>query len=113
MDASILLSNITNNTLDESIAKNIENKHSFSYIDSQKNRCDIKVLDTGIYLFEQAKDHSLELDLTKENCAKIITSEGTIKILAKVVDFIKNDDILVMRYQIEDETYELKIIYRS
>lgn len=113
MDVHIILSNLSIDSTDESIAKNIENRDDFSYVDGHLNHCRVIILDKGLILFEKACNHSLELKLGYENCAKIITNEGVIEISLKIVDFMKNDDILVMRYQIEDETYELKIIYRS
>lgn len=113
MDVKIILTNISSNTVDESMAHNIDNKRCFSYVDSHLNKCQVNVTDDGICLYETAVDHSLVLNLNKDANAKIISKEGEINILLKIVDFIKKNDILLVRYQIEDETYELKIIYRS
>lgn len=113
MTANIILTEISTGTKDEVIVENIENKRCFEYKDNQGDLCEICVYEEGLCLFKQSEDHLLELHLRDNTYAKITTAEGDIKLDAKVVDFIQNDDILVVRYIIGDEEREIKIIYRS
>lgn len=113
MFATIILTNITTGYVEENKALNIENRHCFQYIDKENNLCEMCTYDNGICFFKQYNDHLLELHLREHNYAKLTTEEGEIKIDVKVVDFNENNDILVMRYVIDEEEREIRIIYRS
>ena len=98
---------------DEVLVEKPQSKRCFSYIDNEKCNCEMCIYDEGICFFRESEDHLLELNLRKNKYAKITSQEGEIKLDAKVVDFIQNDDILVMRYIIEDQEREIRVIYRS
>ena len=99
--------------LDTVVVDDATNKRCFSYTDNEKNNCELCVYDDGICLFKECEDHILELHLHKNNYAKITTAEGVIKLDAKVVDFLLNDDILVMRYIIDEVERKIEVKYRS
>lgn len=102
---------------DEIIEKNaivdVEDRYNFSYKDSKDNLCEMHIYDDGLCLKKHSLDYALELNMHENNYVKIITREGEIKFDIKVVDFIKNDDILVMRYIVENEERKIEIIFRS
>lgn len=112
MTLSITLSD-NNGYKDTVIVNDVSNKCCFNYIDNEKNNCELCIYDKGLCLFKECEDHMLELHLHKHNYAKITTAEGVIKLDAKVVDFLVNDDILVMRYIIDDVERKIEINYRS
>lgn len=91
----------------------IADRKHFKYLDNENCQCNIDVYDDGICLYKQSKEYSLLLSLKGKGYAKIISAEGEIEIEAKVVDFIENDDILVVHYIIDDIEREIQIIYRS
>lgn len=91
----------------------IDNKQCFSYTDNESNNCEFCIYDNGLCFFKEYEDHVLELHLRGKNYAKIITSEGIVKIDVKVVDFLLNDDIVVMRYIIDDVERKIELNYRS
>ena len=111
MTAQITLHNLNNNDIQTSYAYDISNPNCFTYLDNENNNCEICIYDDGLCLFRQCDDHYLELNLTNENYAKITTEEGFMKFDVKVVDFNLNSDILVMRYQINDEERLIEIKY--
>lgn len=99
--------------LDRVVVEDVENKRCFSYVDSQRNNCEICIYKDGLCFFKEYENHLLELHLREHEYAKITTSEGAVKIDAKVVDFLLNDDILVMRYVIDDIERKIEVNYRS
>lgn len=112
MTLSITLSD-NNGYIDTVIVEGVDNKRCFSYIDNDNNNCELCVYDDGICLFKECEDHLLELHLHNKNYAMVTTQEGVIELEAKVVDFLLNDDILVMRYIIDDEQRKIEVNYRS
>lgn len=98
---------------DTVVVEDVDNKNCFSYVDNENNNCELCVYDSGLCLFKECEDHLLELHLHNSNYAKITTKEGVIKLDAKVVDFLANDDIVVMRYIIEDVERQIEVLYRS
>lgn len=112
MAVSITLSDNTD-YVDTVIVDSVDNKRCFSYTDNEKNKCNLTVYDTGICLIKECEDHLLELHLHNDSYAKITTQEGVVKLDAKVVDFLINDDILVMRYIIDDVERKIEINYRG
>jgi len=107
------LTNLNTNETTKTEVNNVLNRHCFQYIDSDGNMCEMCTYPEGICFFKQYEDHMLELHLRKNNYAKITTAEGEIKLDAKVVDFNENNDILVMRYVIDSEQRQIRVIYRS
>lgn len=110
---SIILTDLSSDFVDKVDIENVENRHNFSYIDNQDDMCEMSIFDDGLCLFKKTKDHELKLNLRTESFAEIVTAEGVIKLDAKVVDFNENNDILVMRYLIEENEREIRIEYRS
>lgn len=108
-----MLKNLNDNSIDNVYVDNVEDKHHFSYEDNQQFRCEIDITENGLFLIRNADSYVLELNLCNYGYAKIISAEGVLNLDIKVVDFIENDDILVMRYIISDEEREIRIIYRS
>lgn len=90
---------------------NIENKDNFSYFDDEKNYINIKTFDDGITLNKKAKDYELELNLRKDGFVKIINCEGIMNFDIKVVDFILNNDNMLVRYLVEGQEKKLEIKY--
>ena len=109
MNAKVSLTNTNDNYYEEVIVENIENRNCFTYVDKEKANCEMCIYDDGICFFKESKDHLLELHLKAHNYAKITTEEGSFKIDIKVIDFISNSDILIMRYLIDDEERVIKI----
>ena len=114
MNASITLTVKNDNYKDTVIVKNIKNKDSFSYVDNENMKCHVDIFDDGLNLYRENNEYKLELHLRKESYAKIINDQGELKINTKVVDFNRNNDILVMRYIIElDDERFIEIRYEG
>ncbi len=107
----VSLTNKTDAYYDEVIVTYVEDRSAFSYIDNQGNPWRIEVSDQGIVLHKEAEDHLLELSLNGDNYAMITTAEGKGKINVKVLDFVNDSDILVIRYLISDEERKIEIKY--
>lgn len=93
--------------------KSIEDKNHFSYIDDNNSICKIDIFNDGISIIKQATGYKLELVLRKISSCNITTKEGCLNLDAKVVDFIVNNDILVMHYSIDEQLRKIQISYRS
>ena len=113
MEISITLKDPSSNYIDTVVVNNIKNKDDFTYLDNENNVCNIRVYEDGLTLDKKGKDYNLYLCLMGEPYAQIQTCEGIVKFNTKVVDFLKNDDILVMHYSIDSDTREITIRYRS
>lgn len=113
MTVEIVLTDLSTGEVDKANAVDIDDKRCFQYTDNAGNLCEICIYEEGLCLFKQTDDYLLELHLRCNYYAKITSQEGEIKLDAKVVDFLEKDDILVMRYVIDDIEREIKIIYRS
>ena len=111
MTVAVVLNNLSDGYSEEVIIENVENRTCFSYTDNDKNNCEMCVYDDGICFFKESDDHILELHLRGNYYAKITTVEGILKFDAKVVDFNVNNDILVMRYIVNDEERIIEIRY--
>lgn len=111
MTVAVVLNNLSDGYSEEVIIENVENRTCFSYTDNDKNNCEMCVYDDGICFFKESDDHILELHLRDNYYAKITTVEGILKFDAKVVDFNVNNDILVMRYIVNDEERIIEIRY--
>lgn len=103
MNATISLSNLNDGYYEEVIVNDIEDQNCFTYLDNEKTACELCIYDDGICLFKQNEDYLLELHLKDKTYAKITSDEGILKFDAKVVDFHKNNDILVMHYLVNEE----------
>lgn len=113
MAISVILKDIETGSVDEAVIDNPESRRCFSYVDNEKCNCEMCIYDDGLCFFRETEDHLLELHFRKNNYAKITSAEGELKLSAKILDFNLNDDILVVRYIIEDQEKEIKVIYRS
>ena len=109
MKAVISLSNLNDGYFEEVGVYDIEDQNHFTYFDNEKKSCRISIYDDGICFFKQNNDYLLELHLKDEAYVKIISDEGILKFDAKVVDFHKNNDILVMHYLVNEEERIIKI----
>lgn len=109
----IVLIDLSNNTRLDSSACDVVDRNHFNYVDKDGLYCKVDIYETGICLFRKGDNYSLNLDLNEGRFAEISTAEGVLKLNAKVVDFSENNDILVMRYIIEGNEREIRIIYRS
>jgi len=89
----------------------IDNKDCFSYEDEDKNHVEMCVFEDGLCVFKQTNDYLLELHLKKDAYVKITSQEGIVKINAKVVEFYRNNDILVMHYLVEEQEKKIEVIY--
>lgn len=101
------------NSFDTSEANNIESKDDFTYLDNNDCLCRIQVMQDGIIVNKKSDSYNMELNLTNNSYCILTTSEGEIKFDVKVVDFNKKNDILVMRYVINDIERKIEINYRS
>lgn len=113
MAISVILTDFTSNLVDTVNIENVKNNEDFSYFDNENNECHMSIFEDGLCLLKKCKDHNLELNLRNKAFAKISTLEGTIELDVKVVDFILQNGILVMRYIINEEMREIKVICRS
>lgn len=113
MIVEVTLKDKSTNEINKNIVRDVENKNSFSYADSKQISCKIDVFSDGIILSRKANDYEIELNLRKNSYTRVITSEGELKIDTKVVDFIQNDDNIVVHYLIGEEDKEITINYRS
>lgn len=111
MNATVTLYNPSQGYRDEVTVENIADKRCFTYSDNDQNQCELCIYDDGLCFFKEEKDHLLELHLKSDAYAKIITEEGTLKFNVKVVEFILNSDILIIRYLIDDEERIINIKY--
>ena len=111
MTALITLDSPNDNYHQESYAYDLTDKNCFTYLDDENMNCEICVYDDGICLFRQGKDYLLELQLAKKKYAKVYTDEGFLKFDAKVVDFKKSSDILLMRYVLNEQERTITIKY--
>lgn len=91
--------------------EDIENKGNFSYFDDEKNYINIKTFDDGIILNKKAKDYELVLNLRRDGFVKIANCEGIMNFDVKVVDFILNNDNMLMHYLVEGQEKKLEIKY--
>lgn len=112
MKISIILTNLNTDEVDKTDIESDDRTH-FTYIDNDKNMCEIVISNEDFLLQKKAKDYSLELCLKKVSYAKIISSEGELNLDIKIVDFLINDDVLLWRYQIDDEERQIEIVYRG
>lgn len=113
MKVSVVLFDESSGYYDRVDIDYVADVRNFTYVDNDESTCEMHIFDDGIRLLRKSNDHILELNLLKKAYARIITGEGSIEIDVKVVDFIENDDILVMRYIVDDIKREIRIIYRS
>lgn len=113
MKISVVLTDLSTNYVDSVDIIDPDNRKCFSYIDNQEFNCKMMVFDDGICLYRANNEYSLKLNLRKNGYALIKSVEGEIKLDTKVVDFIQNDDILVMHYLIDSVERKIEIIYRS
>lgn len=88
-----------------------QDRNHFSYIDQNNDEVKVDIYEDGIILLKKAKDYFLTLSLRNDSYALIESNEGKVEIDAKVVEFSKNNDILVMRYLIDDVNKEIVINY--
>ena len=91
--------------------KIIEKENSFSYLDYENNLVKIDIFYDGLVLKKKSKDYELNLNLRSECFIEIINCEGIMKFSAKVVEFYRNNDILVMHYLLEGQDKNIKIYY--
>lgn len=89
----------------------ITDENDFSYLDDDHNQIRIRVYFDGLVLNKKTKEYELNLYLKKEGYAEIINCEGLMKFNAKVVEFYRNNDILVMHYLLEGQDKIIKIYY--
>lgn len=113
MEISITLKDPSSNYIDTVIVNDVKDKYDFTYLDNENNVCNIKIYEDGLTLNKRANEYNLYLCLLAQTYAQIETCEGIVKFDTKVVDFIKNDDILVVHYSIDSDIREITIRYRS
>ena len=113
MSVEVILIDENKQIVETNIVEYVDNKDDFTYVDDNDAVCRIKVFSDGLLIRKSAFEYELELSLRNEAYTKVVTTEGEIQLDTKVVDFIQNDDILVMRYLIDNEKKEIKINYRS
>lgn len=109
--ASVSLKIEKENYYEKNVIENIENRNSFSYFDVDKNKIDIAVFDDGITLKKHTKGYEMYLCLRQMQYCQITSKEGSIKLDANVVAFIRNNDNIVVHYLIEDEERIIEIKY--
>ena len=107
----VVLSHPDSGYCEKTIVEDVSDRRCFMYADQESAQCEFCIYDDGLSFFRQAEDHLLELHLKKDAYAKIITEEGILRFDVKVVDFILNSDILIVRYIINDENRTIEIRY--
>ena len=108
-DARITLSDTGTGSADISYARGIENKEHFFYTDAYDGQVEVFLDKDGITMFRQGEDHLTELYHHASSYIRVTGEEGEIRFDIKVLAFIFNDDILSMRYLIEDDEKVLEI----
>lgn len=113
MNIDIELLDLGDKHITKYVATNIEDRNHFFYVDDEQAKCELTIYDDGVVIIRKKDDYFLNLNLRNECFASVSSKEGVIKLNIKIVDFLKNDDIVVMRYVVENQEREIKIIYRS
>jgi hypothetical protein len=111
MTAAVTLKDTGTGTSDEVLIENIEDRNCFTYTDNESCNCELCIYEDGLCLFRQCEDHLLELHLKDDAYASVTTEEGVLRFVAKIVDFQNYNDILVMRYIVNDEAKTIEIRY--
>ena len=91
--------------------RNVNDRNDFSFVDAAGCACHVQIFENGIIFVRKAQDHMLELHAHGQKYVMICSPEGNFRIEMKVVEFIFNNDILVMRYQIDKDDREIEIRY--
>lgn len=113
MKVQIKLDSPSDRIVDIVNVENVTNINNFAYLDNENNKCHISIYDEGLVLLKQCKEYYLDLHLLDPCYALIKTKEGNLKFDTKVVDFSKNNDILVMRYIIDTDERSIVIRYEG
>lgn len=111
MTVTVSLKNLNERTVDEVMIEEVKDNNNFSYLDNEGCICDVSVYNDGINITRHAQGYTLEIITHKENVIRITSSEGTLNLPIKVIDFISNNDILAMHYLLEDEERIVEIKY--
>ena len=105
---------VTLKDIDKTEIIDVENpvsRNSFDYIDSYGANNHLEVFDDGITIERYDIDHKTKVTLRKESYIQIISEEGTLTFLAKIVEFNKNFDIITIVYSVDDNQKEIIINY--
>ncbi len=111
MNAQIVLFDPKSGHEEISTSERLVSAEQISYTDAMGVVSLIDVFDDGITIERKALDHVLKMCLREEKYVEIGTEEGILRFDAKVIDFERNNDILVMHYIVNDEERVLKVIY--
>lgn len=113
MQAIITLTSVSDRTYDQVIVEEIKDKGDFCYLDNQNCECHLKADKNSFRYYREDVDHALSINVDgKNNYIKIVSPEGEFEIQIKVIDFIFDNDILDMRYLIENEERQFRIKYQ-
>ena len=93
------------------IIENVSDRNSFDYVDTFGAFNHIEIYENGISIDRKDIDHLTRLVLTDNPHIEIISSEGTITFLTKVVEFNKNFDIITIVYKIDEDNRKKIINY--
>ena len=110
-DACITLTDKNSGTADVSWARQIDDPRHFFYFDTYECQVEVFADEEGITLFRQGEDHLTELFLRGRSFVRITSEEGCFQFNVKVLAFERNDDILMLRYLLDEDEREIVIKY--
>jgi len=111
MEATITLKDLDSGFSEKYDVKDIKDKDPFSYIDSEGVPCFIDIHEDGLIIKRAAPDHDTRLVLRENPYAEISTEEGIFTIYVKVLEYSKNNDNILIVYNIEDVIKSIEIRY--
>ena len=111
MTVQVTLKNLNDYSADQVLIEEVKDRNHFSYLDNQNCVCEIDVFEDGINILRHGQGYDLQIVGHGENMVKVSSAEGIIQLPLKIVDFIRNNDILAMHYLLEDEERIVEIKY--
>ena len=110
-DICVRLTDVNTGNVLVSYARNEEDPSHFTYWDDEDHFHEVFIDEGGMTLFRHDDDHLTELFFRERSYVRVTGEEGTFQFDAKVLAFERNDDILLLRYLIDDEEKVLEIVF--
>ncbi len=108
-DVSITLTDKNAGTSDTSWARQIDDPRHFFYVDPYDCQVEVFADEEGLTVFRQGEDHLTELFFRERSYVKVTSEEGSFQFDAKVLAFERNDDILMLRYVLDEDVRQIVI----
>lgn len=109
MNAQIILKD--DNSKEIINVDNITSKNSLMYKDNDNAFNVINIFEKAIRIKRIDKDHEtlVFLSLNEDSYIEIKTAEGSLRLETKVLEFLKNNDIISIAYKINNEIRSIDI----